>query len=228
MNKIKSVLKDQQTYYDSRAAEYDDWWFRTGEFDEGPEANSQWYAEAGLVQMALHQASLTGDILELAAGTGIWSTILLRKANSLTLVDGSRQMLAQNPLANHPLVKTIHADIFAWSDNRQYDSVVFAFWISHVPREMLQGFLRTVARHLRHGGKFFFVDNRNEPEQRAPHVVESSGQLMKRRLADGRTSTIVKNYYLSEELKEACLGVDLEVDVFETPKLFQFGIGYRR
>lgn len=227
MNELNAVLTEQQLYYNDRASEYDDWWYRRGAFDEGAEANAKWNSEAAIVQKALDDASLEGDVLELAAGTGTWSRQLLQKARTLTIVDGSPQMLERNPVTSDPKVTALQADIFQWRAERSFDAVAFGFWISHVPREMLPSFLESVARHLRIGGKFFFVDNLGKPEASAPHVLGKSGQLMKRRLANGQVSTIVKNYFSREELIAHCLPVGLEVEVFETPELFQYGVGHR-
>jgi 2-polyprenyl-3-methyl-5-hydroxy-6-metoxy-1,4-benzoquinol methylase len=227
LNHLKEVLAEQQQYYDDRAPEYDDWWHRRGIFDEGEAANATWRTEAGQVQTALAQASLQGDILELAAGTGIWSAQLVRTARSLTLVDGSRQMLDLNPALRSPKTTAVLADVFEWRAGRTFDGVVFAFWISHVPRDLLGDFLKSVALHLEVRGKFFFVDNRSRPEASAPHVVGLSGELMKRRLLNGETSTIVKNYFSRDELVAQCASVGLEVEIFETSTLFQYGLGRR-
>jgi SAM-dependent methyltransferase len=227
MRRIQVVLDEQQRYYDERAAEYDDWWYRRNAFDEGPDANARWLAEAGLVDDALGVAGLAGDVLELAAGTGIWSQKLLKSARTLTLVDGSAHMLARNPATADRRVRTVRADIFAWRAERTFDAVLFGFWISHVPRDLFPGFMQSVSGHLRPGGKFFFVDNSRRPEASAPHVVGQQGELMTRRLANGKTSTIVKNYYSMDEITSACVKASLTVKVYETPTLFQYGVGQR-
>ncbi|KAB7767245.1 class I SAM-dependent methyltransferase [Xanthomonas maliensis] len=228
MTQWQSVLIEQQRYYDDRAAEYDDWWFRRGLFDEGDASNARWHEEAAHVQDTLNAAALEGDILELAAGTGIWSVRLLPQARTLTLVDGSAQMLKFNPATRDPRVRTVQADLFQWQATQTYDAVVFAFWISHVPRELLPQFLHQVAGALHVGGKFFFVDNLPKPEARSPHVVGVEGQLMQRRLRNGKVSTIVKNYYTTSELHAACSAAGLEVAIGQTPTFFQYGVGVRR
>ena len=227
MTKIRSVLDEQQKYYDDRAQEYDDWWYRRRAFDEGAEANARWHAETDIVDTVLQSAALTGDVLELAAGTGIWSMKLLRSARTLTIVDGSAHMLAQNAAVRDPRVTTVQADLFKWRAERQFDAVLFGFWISHVPRDLFPDFMQSVANHLRPGGKFFFVDNCKQPEAAAPHVVELDGEFMTRKLGNGKTSTIVKNYYTNDEIVAACANSGLTVQVFETPTLFQYGIGMR-
>lgn len=227
MTKIRSVLNEQQKYYDDRAQEYDDWWYRRNAFDEGMEANARWHAEAGIVDAALQSAALTGEVLELAAGTGIWSMKLLQSARTLTIVDGSAHMLARNAAVKDPRVTTVQADLFTWRAEEKFDAVFFGFWISHVPRDLFPDFIQSVANHLRPGGQFFFVDNCKQPEAAAPHVVELNGEFMTRKLSNGKTSTIVKNYYTNDEIAAACTNSGLTVQVFETPTLFQYGIGMR-
>ncbi|WCM91410.1 class I SAM-dependent methyltransferase [Acidovorax sp. NCPPB 2350] len=227
MTQLSAILEEQQKYYDDRAPEYDDWWYRRNAFDEGVEANARWHSEAAIVDEALQAADLGGDVLEFAGGTGIWSRKLLRTAKTLTIVDGSPQMLALNAAAGDPRVALVQADIFQWRADRVFDAVAFGFWISHVPRNLFDEFLSSVAVHLRQGGKFFFVDNCQRPEAAAPHVLGLSGELMTRKLVNGQTSTIVKNYYTSEEIAAACAKAGLTVEVHETPSLFQYGVGRR-
>ncbi len=39
------VLTDMVDYYQARAAEYDEWWYRQGRYDHGAEQNGRWFAE---------------------------------------------------------------------------------------------------------------------------------------------------------------------------------------
>ena len=49
----RGILQDQIDYYRARAGEYDEWWFRTGRYDRGPEFNARWRAEVATVEAAL-------------------------------------------------------------------------------------------------------------------------------------------------------------------------------
>lgn len=73
MNEINQALTDQKIYYQLRAEEYDEWWYRQGRYDCGTNANATRYEEADQVKTALGQFCLEGHILELAPGTGIWT-----------------------------------------------------------------------------------------------------------------------------------------------------------
>ena len=140
------TLEEMATYYRARAAEYDEWFYRQGRFDRGPEANGRWFAEAEEVFAALDALAPDGDVLELAPGTGIWTARLLRHARTITAIDASPEMIAINRAkVASDRVRYLLADLFAWRPDRRYDAVCFAFWISHVPDERLDPFLATVA-----------------------------------------------------------------------------------
>jgi SAM-dependent methyltransferase len=220
-------LAEQLAYYASRAGEYDDWWLRRGTFDQGEAANAQWLREAGQVRSDLASIDLGDDVLELAPGTGTWSIHLAPRVRSLLLVDGSAEMLAHNPVAGRDNVRTVIADLFTWDTDELFDSIVFTFWISHVPRERLDAFFQSLAGWLRTGGRVFFVDDR--PLAKAePHVQGSAGQTMVRRLNNGESATIVKNFYLADELISAADAAGIDLDVRETETYFQYATGRKR
>ncbi|MFI1993422.1 class I SAM-dependent methyltransferase [Actinoplanes sp. NPDC020271] len=220
-------LAAQLDYYSRRAPEYDDWWLRRGAFDKGEAENTAWFAEAGLARTALQDAELGSDVLELAPGTGNWSVHLAPRAARLTLVDGSAEMLARNPVAGLPHVRTEIADLFTWDTDSRYDSVVFTFWVSHVPRERLRPFFVKVSSWLRPGGTVFFVDD-SPASVAEPHVTAAAGQTMRRRLSNGDGATIVKNFYTAGELIDAAGRAGLDVQIGDTGRFFQFGLGHKR
>ena len=90
------TLDEMVAYYRGRAAEYDEWWYRQGRFDRGPEANDRWFAEMNEVFAALDRLGIAGDVLELAPGTGIWTERLVQRAQTITAVDASPEMVAIN------------------------------------------------------------------------------------------------------------------------------------
>jgi 2-polyprenyl-3-methyl-5-hydroxy-6-metoxy-1,4-benzoquinol methylase len=227
----EETLEEMAGYYRARAAEYDEWFYRHGRYDHGAEANARWLAEAETVFIALDRLALTGEVLELAPGTGIWTERLVSTARSVTAVDASAEMIAINRAkVASAKVTYLQADLFTWRPDRTYDAVVFGFWISHVPHERLPGFLATVASALRPGGAVFFVDGRREPTSTAAgdRLPEADSQMMTRRLNDGRTFQIVKNFYDPADLAARCAAAGLDVVVRETPTYFQYGSGARK
>jgi demethylmenaquinone methyltransferase/2-methoxy-6-polyprenyl-1,4-benzoquinol methylase len=225
------TLNEMKDYYQARANEYEEWFYRRGRYDRGPEGNARWFAEADEVFAALDALDMKGDVLELAAGTGIWTEHLIRTANSITVIDASTEMIAINRarIAN-ARVSYVQADLFTWQPTRTYDAVCFCFWISHVPTERLDNFLNTVALASKPGGKIFFVDLRREPTGTAINhqLPESDSQLMTRKLNDGREFEIVKNFYEPAPLAARFASAGLDVTVRETQTFFIYGYGTRR
>ena len=224
------VLEGMKTYYRERAAEYDEWFYRRGRYDRSVESNARWFAEVDEVVAALDAFAMHGDVLELAPGTGIWTERLLKTAATLTAIDASPEMIAINSSrVDSKRVSYRVADLFTWQPERAYDGVFFGFWISHVPLERLDAFLHLLATALRPGGKLFFVDGRREPLSTAvDHQLPGEGQQrMVRKLNDGRSFEIVKNFYNPTKLAARFTAHDLDVMVKETATYFLYGYGIK-
>jgi demethylmenaquinone methyltransferase/2-methoxy-6-polyprenyl-1,4-benzoquinol methylase len=222
-------------YYRARAPEYDEWWLRLGRYDRGAEGNARWFAEADEVRAALAAEPLTGDVLELACGTGNWTVELARHANSITCVDASPEVIAINRarvagLGGPVPVRYIEHDLFAWQPDRQYDAVFFGFWLSHVPAERFEAFWAMVARALRPGGRAFFVDSLEDPSASArdQQGEDRRGHETVRRLNDGRAFTIVKVYYDPAGLQQQLQALGWQMRVGRTARFFLHGSGTRR
>lgn len=225
------TLQEMKVYYRERASEYDEWFYRQGRYDQGPEMKERWFSEADEIFTSLNSFHLTGDVLELAPGTGIWTERLVSTASTLTAVDASPEMIEINRAkVSSNRVSYVLADLFSWQSDRVYDAVFFGFWISHVPLEQLDDFLRSVARMLRSGGKIFFVDGREELTSTAMNHQQPSerdGQVITRTLNDSRTFKIVKNFYDPIDLAARCKRVGLDITTRQTASYFFYGYGIR-
>ncbi|MGH9064124.1 MAG: class I SAM-dependent methyltransferase [Acidimicrobiales bacterium] len=226
------VLAEQAAYYRTRAAEYDEWFQREGRYDRGAAANALWFAERDEVFTAFDALAPTGDVLELAPGTGIWTERLVPAAASITAVDASAEMIALNRARlgqGAAKVTYVLADLFRWEPPHPFDAVVFCFWISHVPDSRLATFLAMVARALRPGGRLLFLDGQREPTSTASdHILPGNDdQVMVRQLNDGRAFRIVKRFRAAGDLEARCRAVGLDVTVRETATYFQYCVGTR-
>ena len=222
------ILTEMVDYYRARAPEYDEWLQRQGRYDRGPEHNALWFAEIDEVLADFDVLNMTGDVLELAPGTGNWTQRLLATANTVTAVDASPEMIALNrSRVQSDRVTYILADLFTWQPDRQYDGICFGFWLSHVPLERMDDFWRTVAKSLGPGGKVFFVDNLRESTTTSAdqHLPPVGSQIMMRKLNDGRTFQIVKNYFDPVALEARCRAAGLPLVVKTTANYFIYGLG---
>jgi demethylmenaquinone methyltransferase/2-methoxy-6-polyprenyl-1,4-benzoquinol methylase len=232
MTEQTGIIAEQQDYYRARAAEYDEWFERTGRYDHGPELNDRWRHEADEVRAALRDSGIDGDVLEFAGGTGIWTLELARRVASVTVVDASAEMMAINrqKLADVGLAGNVtyqQADIFAWRPRRRYDAVFFGFWISHVPDERLAEFIATVRAALKAGGRVFYIDSKRESSGTAADqpLSEPENPVMTRRLNDGRTWRIYKLFRTPTEMERAFRAGGIDLTVRETATYFQYGVG---
>jgi demethylmenaquinone methyltransferase/2-methoxy-6-polyprenyl-1,4-benzoquinol methylase len=204
------ILSEQVDYYRARAPEYDQWWNREGRYDKGEEFTRAWRAEVEQAETWLDGFGPTGDVLEIAAGTGNWTRRLLRQADHVTAVDASPETLAINAEKVGPDAPVDHvvADIFDWSPPRRFDHVFFSFWISHVPDAGIVRFMETVAAAMKPGARVAMLDNRggapdeNNVVEITDGTTDNGTGLSQRLLEDGSTFTIVKVYRSPERLAE--------------------------
>jgi demethylmenaquinone methyltransferase/2-methoxy-6-polyprenyl-1,4-benzoquinol methylase len=220
---MSSALQQQIEYYRARAGEYDQWFYRQGRYDHGPELNRRWFAEARVVEDALDAFKPAGSVLELACGTGIWTERLLRHAMEVTAVDASPEVLEiHRQKIQSSRVSYIQADLFTWQPARRFDVVFFGFWLSHVPPESFAAFWNLVRSALSPGGRFFLVDSLREPTSTAAdhQLPAPAAATMTRRLNDGREFEIYKVFYSPEELESRLRDLGWDVAASRTAHYF--------
>ncbi|HEX6993953.1 MAG TPA: class I SAM-dependent methyltransferase [Gammaproteobacteria bacterium] len=222
---IASTLAQQVAYYCARANEYDEWWFRKGRYDRGPELNAQWFADIDELEAALREFEPRGKVLELAGGTGIWTEKLHGYADQLTVVDASTEMLAINRTRiRSERVRYLQADLFDWAPSERFDVVFFSFWLSHVPDSKFESFLSLVRHALAPEGRVFFIDSRRDPTSTsADQRLPEAGHVTERRLNDGRTFNIYKIYYESADLEARLARLGWEAVIRSTSRYFIYG-----
>ena len=225
-----AILKSQSEYYRARAAEYDDWFFRRGRYDRGPEHNAAWFRDVAAVSKAVDAWIPHGRVLELAAGTGLWTERLAARATSVTAVDASPEVLRLNrdrlEASGHlSRVTYIEADLFGWAPEVLYDGAFFGFWLSHVPPERFDGFWNALRGWLQPEASVFLVDSRYDPTSTArDHRLEGEDATMvSRTLDDGRTFRIFKVFYRATALRRRLEDLGWRAELHETDTYFLFG-----
>jgi demethylmenaquinone methyltransferase/2-methoxy-6-polyprenyl-1,4-benzoquinol methylase len=108
----------------------------------------------------IEELPIAGDVLELARGTGHWTPLLAARARSVTAVDAASEVLAlaRRRVRRLP-VEFIEADVFAWQPPRRFDTVCFAFWLTHAPPARFAAFRSMVGMALAPGGQVCFLDD---------------------------------------------------------------------
>ena len=167
-------------------------------------------------------SSARGDVLELACGTGRWTPLLAARARSVTAVDAAPEMLAlaRQRVGNLP-VAFIQADVFGWEPPRRYDTVFFAFWLTHVPLARFAAFWSLVGAALASGGRVCFLDDTSRERAGERFVADQATPAVWRRLRDGSEHRVIKVYYSPAALaaRLAELGWSAEIHETRTPLL---------
>lgn len=221
-----NILQEQIQYYRDRASEYDEWFFRQGRYDRGEAHRQQWFSEVSQLEAALQAATPSGDILELACGTGLWTRHLASCATRLVAVDASPEAIALNQQRiGSTSIEYIVADLFNWVPDQQFDFVFFGFWLSHVPMEQFALFWQIVKRALKPHGRVFFIDSLFTQESTAHnHATLNKEGHSERKLNDGRTYHIVKIFHEPDPLQELLQGLGLLGQVHQTENYFLHGL----
>lgn len=176
------MLAEQLAYYRAGAAEYDRPYSELAELQE--------------LLACVDALPIAGDVLELACGTGQWTQLLAARARSVTAVDAASEALAlARTRAAAPTVGFVEADLFAWRPPRRYDTVFFAFWLSHVPPARLPRFWNTVADALAPSGKVIFIDDGPAGAADEDVLADHPVPAVVRRLDDGSKYRIVKVFH---------------------------------
>lgn len=155
----EQLLQEQIDYYRARAAEYDEWFYRRGRYNHGEAENQRWFAEAAEVRAALLNLPRQTTVLELAAGTGIWTQELLNIADHITVVDASPEMLA------------IHRA------KLQSEAVTYQ------QADLFQSGGTTLTRRLNNGAEYQIVKVFYEPDALREHLAQAGMRATARTMA---------------------------------------------
>ena len=198
-----------RAYYAARAAEYDRVYLK-------PER------QADLRQIeAWLPARLVGRrVLEVACGTGYWTRFIAPAAAEMLALDAAPETLdiARQRVPPERVSFSV-GDAYALLDSiepgSRFDAAFAGFWWSHVPRARLREFLQGLHACLEPGARVVFLDNRFVPGSSTP-VSEEDAQgdtWQQRRLEDGSTHRVLKNFPTEAALREAVAGLATDVHV---------------
>jgi len=224
-----AILAEQVAYYRARAGEYDEWWFRTGRYDRGPELNAAWAADVNEVEGALVaylDHARPRRALELACGTGLFTRFLAPRAEHLLALDASPEVLAINrgrvAAAN---VAYAVEDLFAWQPADRYDFVFMSFWLSHVPDDRFAEFWSKVRGALADGGSAYVIDSGWDTTSSATNHVRPDREngVAARKLNNGSEYRIVKIFHEPADLARRLSALGLTPQIVHTPRYFIHG-----
>jgi SAM-dependent methyltransferase len=194
------VSNTMQTYYRERAAEYD-------RFYEVPERQG----DLARLRAWLAECARGRTILEVAAGTGHWTQAAASVARAIVATDYNGETLAIAARRDlGPNVSLRVADAYALPGFfERFDAGMAHLWWSHVEKRRRREFLAQFAARLEPGALVLMIDQ-TYVEGLTPPIFrqdEEGNQYSLRKLANGSTYEIVKNYPSDAELHENFAGV---------------------
>jgi SAM-dependent methyltransferase len=215
---LARLIESQRTFYDLRAPDFGD--------EAVPDRRVSGAMPGELASGLIDEFAPTGDVLELACGSGAFTRELVRHARAVTAVDGSPRMLERNRRElDDSRVTYVLADIFEWRPDRRYDAVFFGFWLSHVPPTAFDGFWDLVRSSLRPRGRVAFVDEDDRGTMNDDIRLVGDVPVAPRVLRDGRQFDVVKMYWDPEELEARIRALDWEVAIRRVGETFLYGSG---
>ncbi|GAB2835456.1 hypothetical protein GCM10027176_44740 [Actinoallomurus bryophytorum] len=169
---------EQVAYYRRRAGEYD-----ATAYGALPDAGDR-------IGALVDRLRPSGDVLEIACGTGMWTRHLAVHARTLTVIDSAPEMVT---LARRraPGATFLVADVLDWTPPRRFDTVFFAFWLSHVPTSAFDRFWSVVRAALSEDGRVIVVDDQPTAADEETYVA-GSAEVVERRLEDGSRHRLIK------------------------------------
>jgi len=200
-----------QDYYAARAPEYD-------RVYEKPERQ----ADLRAIEAWLPPRFAGKRVLEVACGTGWWTRFIAPVASEVVALDAAPETLAiaRARLGDGARVQWIVGDAYDLPRPREpYDAAFAGFWLSHVPVSRRRSFLAGLHAALRDGATVVLLDNRyveGSSTRVAERDAEGNGYQL-RRLDDGTTHRVLKNFPDEAELRAMVSGVAAHVDVVTWP-----------
>jgi len=189
-----------RAYYSARAPEYDSIYLR-------PERQ----ADLRAVESWLAPRFAAEPVLEIACGTGYWTSFIASSAARIVALDSAPETLhIARGRISATTVQFMVGDAYALPENLgEFDAAFAGFWFSHVPKARRTEFLRGVTRVLRPGAKVVLLDNLYVEGSSSPATGQDAGgdSWQTRQLADGSSHRVIKNFPDEAELRQSIAGV---------------------
>ena len=202
-----SIESSMVSYYAERAQEYERIYHK-------PERQDDLQRLREFVERTFAGA----HVFEVACGTGYWTEVVARTAESVVATDINEEVLAvaRSKVMDAGKVEFRREDAYALPVLPQkFDAGLAAFWWSHIPQARIRSFLAGFHRVLAPGAKVVFIDNVYVEGSSTPisRTDERGNTYQMRRLDDGSSHEVLKNFPTESALRAAMEGMAADVHV---------------
>ena len=188
-----SISDDMVNYYAKRAREYEEVYYRD---DPGRQHALKNMAAAIRSHFVSH------SVLELACGTGYWTSQLSQVAKSIVAIDINEEVMQVAKTKQFACeIKFQKEDIYHLSFNQdEFDGGMTHFLFSHIPKSKIDGFLSDFHKVLAPGAKVLISDDAQSPLDNPIYKPHDENAYSERSLIDGSKYLILKNFFTDEDL----------------------------
>ncbi len=183
-----------EEYYRERAPDYN-LLYRRSEWQEDITWLKNWVADR----------TAGRSVLEVAAGTGFWTTAAAPRAKTIVATDYNPETLAvATKRGLGPHVTLLAADAYALPKfDHAFDVGMANLWWSHVDTRIEQRFLRHFASRLKPGAELLMMDQRYLVDCSMPAFRRdrAGNRYELRTLENGHVFQVIKNYPTPDQLR---------------------------
>jgi ubiquinone/menaquinone biosynthesis C-methylase UbiE len=215
-----SLKTDLTKYYNERASVYD---LTAGYTDPAGEKLRE------PIKARYREIFKGRKVLEIAGGTGYWTTVIGESAESVLAIDINRSLLeqAQNRCQNQPNVRFQLADAFTLKGVPAGFNAAFGhWWWSHIPKKNISTFLTALHRKLVPGALVLFNDHL--PDKWIVGEPDKDGNTLEKRvLPNGRSFMVVKNFPDEKEITNTLSGLADDIQYTRLPEEDSWEVVYK-
>jgi demethylmenaquinone methyltransferase/2-methoxy-6-polyprenyl-1,4-benzoquinol methylase len=186
---------DMVSYYKERANEYEKIYAR-------PERQH----DLLLATQILQEAFRDKEVLEIACGTGYWTKIISKTADSILATDINDAVinLAKSKAYFASKIKFQLVDIFNLAGTTKHESLFGGFIWSHIKLQELVRFIDTINYQVKPGRSLVFMDNNFVEGSNLPLTdIDNFGNTYQtRQLENGTMYKVVKNFPTEDFIKQ--------------------------
>lgn len=184
-------------YYSQRAKEYEKTYDRPERLED-----------IGKLKELFRQLFSGHRVLEIACGTGYWTQVIAESAQSITAIDINREVLdlAESKDYGRCEVAFMISDAYSLAEVRGYHSAGFCgFWWSHIPKKRMEDFIIGFHSRLENNALVAILDNKYIEGSSIPIARrdQNNNTYQIRRLEDGTSHEVLKNFPTARELEES-------------------------
>ncbi|PBQ33316.1 hypothetical protein CNR22_16545 [Sphingobacteriaceae bacterium] len=192
------MSKDLINYYRDRALEYE-------RIYDKPERQEDLRSAANLLKEIFQNK----EVLEIACGTGFWTQFIAETARSILATDINDSVIhiAKQKEIKNPALNFQVADLYSFHADRQFESLFGGFIYSHILKQDLDHFFKTLNGFVKKNGLVVLMDNSYVEGSNQPvtETDEQGNTYQTRSLDDGSVHKVLKNFatenYLTQKLK---------------------------